>query len=84
MTRCHSCGQVIETERDKVNRDVFVATFVAVLFTGCGLAAAQWTVAWWAARTDLLCIQFGVIAWAALQWVRFVRVRRQPEKAGTP
>lgn len=84
MTRCPSCGQVIETERDKANRDVFVWTLVSVLFIGSGFTAATWTFAWWVDRKDLLCIQLILVAVTVWHWVRFVRVRRQTDRGAAP
>ena len=76
MHRCSSCGQVVRSKRDELEANVFVATAMTVVVWGMMLFSAEWTTAWWEARTQLVLIFACIPAVAAYFWWRYLQARK--------
>ena len=75
MTRCPACGQIVESKRDKLAANVATWTFLTVIVWGITLSLAQWTVAWWSERRDLVIMFAAISVVAGYYWIQYLRER---------
>ena len=73
MTKCPTCGQRVESEREKLGEKVFVFTSMTVLVWGMVLFTSTWTVAWFAERRDLIIFFAAILVIAIYFWVQFLQ-----------
>lgn len=66
-----------KTKRDELNSNVFAFTATSVLVVSVVLSAAEWNVAWWRSRVQLLCVMSIPIILAAVHWHRWLMARRR-------
>lgn len=76
MKRCHACGQVVENDRDRLHRNVFVWSATSVMLCATTLSVAEWTIAWWQDRAHVVATLSFVPVVALYFWIQLFRGRR--------
>lgn len=76
MKECPTCKSPVKEPLDDVKRDVFVWTFMVVLFGGITIFNSEWSLVWWRARFHVLFIVLVLPVVATYYWVRFFTLRK--------
>lgn len=76
MKKCPTCGQIVETERDKTKVNVFTWTTMTILVWGMTLFSSTWTASWWADRLDMVIMFSAFPLIAVYFWIRLLRGKR--------